>query len=114
MTNKAFEVIKALPTEIAALFASTPNSLLMTAGGVEYVMSQVEIHSGVRPDDEIKEVMERVNDAVRRKDEALATFAIRCTQELNLAERRGICRLPDTMKLHMLKKGAKLTEPQNH
>ena len=42
MTNNAFEVIKALPTEIAALFASTPNSMLMTAGGVEYVMNHVK------------------------------------------------------------------------
>ena len=60
MTNNAFEVINALPTEIAALFASTPNSMLMTAGGVYYVMSQVRIQLGVRPGDEIKEMMDRV------------------------------------------------------
>ena len=114
MPHKAFEVIKALPPDIAALFSNTPNSLLISAGGVEYVMSQVKIHSGVRPGDEIKEVMDRVYDVVRRKDEALATFVIRCTQEWNLAERRGICKVPDTMKLHMLKKGAKITESQNN
>ena len=80
MPHKAFEVIKALHPDIAALFSNTPNSLLMSAGGVEYVMNQVKVHSSVRPGDEVKEVMDRVYDVARRKDEALAAFVIRCTQ----------------------------------
>ena len=43
VNHEAFQVINALPEKIAQLFQYTPNSILMTTGGVAHVMSLVEI-----------------------------------------------------------------------
>ena len=57
MNHEAFQVINALPEKIAQLFQYTPNSILMTTGGAAHVMSLVEIHCGLRPGDDINDVM---------------------------------------------------------
>ena len=85
----------------------------MTTGGVAYVMSQVKVHCGLRPGDEINNVMEKVSDVVRKKGENLTAFVARCAQDWMVAEQSNACRLPDNMELFMLRRGAHFTDRQN-
>ena len=39
-------------------------------------------------------------------------YLSRCLQNWMVAERSGVCTVPDVMKLHLLKKGAHLTDTQ--
>ena len=75
-------------------------------------MSQVRIHCGLRPGDEVKDIMTKANDIERKKGETLSMYLSRCLQNLLVAERSGVCVLLDVMKLHLLKKGAHLSGSQ--
>ena len=76
--------------------------------------SQVKVHCCLRPGDEINDVMEKVNDVVRKKGASLTAFVARCTQDWMAAEQSNVCRFPDNMKLFMLRKGAHFTDKQNN
>ena len=88
--HKAIKIIEALPAEMVELFSMVPDDFLMSTEGVEYVLNQVKLHSGVRPGDETTEIMRRVFDNARRKDEGLATYVIRRTQDWKLSSYHGI------------------------
>ena len=75
-------------------------------------MSQVRIHCGLRPGDEVKDIMTKANDIERKKGETLSMYLSRCLQNWLVAERSGVCVLLDVMKLHLLKKGAHLSDSQ--
>ena len=75
-------------------------------------MSQVRIHCGLRPGDEVKDIMTKANDIERKKGETLSMYLSRCLQNWLVAERSGVCVLLHVMKLHLLKKGAHLSDSQ--
>ena len=76
------------------------------------MMSQVRIHCGLRPGDEIKEIMTKANGIERKNCESISMYLSRCLQNWMVAERSGGCTVPDVMKLHLLKKGPHLTDTQ--
>ena len=43
-------------------------------------MSQVRIHCGLRPGDEVKDIMTKANDIERKKGETLSMYLSRCLQ----------------------------------
>ena len=75
-------------------------------------MNKVRIHCGLRPGDEVKDIMTKANDIERKKCETLSMYLSRCLQNWLVAERSGVCVLLHVMKLHLLKKGAHLSDSQ--
>ena len=75
-------------------------------------MSQVRTHCGLRPGDDVKDMMTKATDVDRKNGETLSMYMSRCQQDWFVAASSGVCVHPYNMKVHLLRKGAHLTDPQ--
>ena len=76
------------------------------------VMSQVQIHCGLRPEDEKKDVMNASMDTKRKANESITTWLCRVQQAWMIAENNQICTNPDPTKIWLLEQGARLSPSQ--
>ena len=109
---RALKVLEALPENIKNLFQYTPNEVLLAQDGMEFVMSQVRTHCGLRPGDDIKDIMFNANDTDRRKGETLSMWLSRCQQNWYIAEGSHVCHHRENMKVFLLRQGARLSNSQ--
>ena len=75
-------------------------------------MSQVRTYCGLRPGDDIKDIMSKANDTDRRKGETLSMWLSRCQQNWSIAEGSRLCHHPENMKVFLLRQGARLSNSQ--
>ena len=76
------------------------------------IMSQVQIHCGLRPEDERKDLMNAAMDTKRKVQETIPAWLSRVRQAWLVAENHQICTHPDTTKIWLLEQGARLSPAQ--
>ena len=94
------------------MFQNIPDELLFGPGGIDMVKIQVQIHCGLRPEDEFKDVMNASMDTRRKPNESITTWLCRAKQAWMVAESNQICTNPDITKIWLLEQGARLSTTQ--
>ena len=109
---RILKILEALPKHIKGIFQNVPDAILFGPDGMSMVMSQVQIHCGLRPEDEKKDVMNASMDTKRKANESITTWLCRVQQAWMIAEINQVCTNPDATKIWLLEQGARLSPTQ--
>ena len=74
---RMLKILDSLPENLRGLFQNIPDALLFGPDGIDMVMKQVQIHCGLRPEDELKDVMNASMDTKRKLSDSLTTWLCR-------------------------------------
>ena len=109
---RILKVLEALPRHLKGIFQNVPDEVLFGHNGMTMIMSQVQIHCGLRPEDERKDLMNAAMDTKRKVQETITAWLSRVRQAWLVAENHQICTHPDTTKIWLLEQGARLSPAQ--
>ena len=69
-------ILGTLPKHLKGIFQNVPDAILFGPNGMSMIMSQVQVHCGLRPEDEMKDVMNASMDVKRKANESITTWLI--------------------------------------
>ena len=68
---RILKILEALPTHLKGIFQTIPDAILFGPDGMSMIMSQVQIHCGLGPEDERKDVMNASMETKRQAHETI-------------------------------------------
>ena len=96
---RMLKILESLPENLRGIFQNVPDGFLFGLDGMDMGMKQVQIHCGLRPEDEMKDVMNASMDTKRKVNESITTWLCRVQQAWMIAEINQICTNPDATKI---------------
>ena len=109
---RLLKVLDSLPENLKGMLQNIPDECLFGPDGVDLVKTQVQIQCGLRPEDELKDVMNASMETRRKANESITMWLCRVKQAWMVAESSQICFNPDITKIWLLEQGARLSTTQ--
>ena len=84
---RLLKVLDSFTKHIKGLVQNIPDELLFGPGGIDMVKTQVQIQCGLRPEDELKDVMNASMETRRKANESITMWLCRAKQAWMVAEK---------------------------